>query len=51
MSEEDYDKQSKKKELGLGKKKDGRKDKKEKGYTQFEEEESEEEIVAMDDIK
>ncbi|XP_041374372.1 ralA-binding protein 1-A-like isoform X2 [Gigantopelta aegis] len=51
VTEDDYEKQSKKKELGLGKKKDGRRDKKEKGYTQFEEEESEEEIVPMDDIK
>lgn len=44
-------------ETGVGKKrdanrkKDGKRDKKEKGYTMFEEEESEEELVIPEDIK
>ncbi|XP_067653624.1 ralA-binding protein 1-like isoform X2 [Haliotis asinina] len=49
VSEEDHDRASRKKDLG--KKKDGKKDKKEKGYMVFEEEDSEEDMVSFDDVK
>ncbi|XP_046585343.1 LOW QUALITY PROTEIN: ralA-binding protein 1-like [Haliotis rubra] len=49
VSEEDHDRASRKKDLG--KKKDGKKDKKEKGYMMFEEEDSEEDMVSLDDVK
>ncbi|XP_046350266.2 ralA-binding protein 1-like isoform X1 [Haliotis rufescens] len=49
VPEEDHDRASRKKDLG--KKKDGKKDKKEKGYMMFEEEDSEEDMVSLDDVK
>lgn len=51
-SEEDHERQSKKKDLILlGKKKEGKKEKKDRGYVMFDEEDSDESLVVSEDIK
>lgn len=51
LAEEDGERGGLGKKRDASRKRDGKKDKKEKGYTMFEEEESEEELVVPDDVK
>ena len=51
LTEEDGERGGAGRKRDSSRKRDGKKDKKEKGYTMFEEEDSEEEIILPDDVK